>query len=525
METLLPYGLRPRKGFLRSFKNRILISALLVLIGVVLCIGVMLQVYVFPQLKGDAAAIQHIKAIHLLTSLVVIGISWAFVEMISKRITLPLLDLTQRADQISREAGAGLTDSKDRPMSELEKDGAANGDEIAQLTTAFNRMLLNLKAAENLLRESESKYRFLFDSGPSPIFLVDAETMAVIDVNAKAEEEYQYTKDELLAMSFADLGRNRDRVSTSAQFKNIFSTEVTLLPVLEHRRKDGTPFMVNFQASMTSYMDRPAVIAAVWDVTESLKRYTKLIQAGKMATLGEMATGIAHELNQPLSVIKIGCDYLVKKGRRAGSLTFEELTAATNEIEVSVERATKIIDHLRQFGRRTDQQMTPVSINDPIRDVFFLLGRQMKSAGVTIDLDLDESIPKVLGEPNRLQQVFINLALNARDAMTKRRQPDEQGVAKPNVLTVRSFIEGGRIVVSVSDTGPGIPEALRAKIFEPFYTTKEVGEGTGLGLSISYGIVKEHKATIEVESSYTQGANFSTYVSNIGRGTALWPKS
>ena len=99
--------------------------------------------------------------------------------------------------------------------------------------------------------------------------------------------------------------------------------------------------MVNYQASMTSYKDRPAVIAAVWDVTESLQQYTKLIQAGKMATLGEMATGIAHELNQPLNVIKIGCDYLVKKSARDKSLTFEEIVAATDEIGASITRAQK----------------------------------------------------------------------------------------------------------------------------------------------------------------------------------------
>ena len=148
--------------------------------------------------------------------------------MISKKIALPLLELTQRADHISRGAGAGLTECKDHPTADLAARGTGNGDEIDQLTTAFDRMVTNLKAAENLLRESESKYRFLFDSGPSPIFLVDAETLRIIDANAKAEEEYQYTKDELLTMCFADLGRNRDRESTSAQLRNIFATEVTL---------------------------------------------------------------------------------------------------------------------------------------------------------------------------------------------------------------------------------------------------------------------------------------------------------
>ena len=150
-----------------------------------------------------------------------------------------------------------------------------------------------------------------------------------------------------------------------------------------------------------------------------------------------------------------------------------------------------------------------MSINDPIREVFILLGSQMKISGVTIDLDLNESIPRISGDSNRLQQVFINLVLNARDAMIERQRPDEHDpLGRPKILTIRSRVEGARVVVTVSDTGPGVPEALRTKIFEPFFTTKEVGEGTGLGLSISYGILKEHNATIEVESSYTQGASF-----------------
>ncbi|MEW6350282.1 MAG: ATP-binding protein [Thermodesulfobacteriota bacterium] len=508
MERLLPQIAKSRRGFFKSFKNRILISTLLVLVVAVICIGVMLQAFVFPKLRGDDTAILSIKMIHFIASLVIIGLSWMFIERISKKIALPLMELTRRADQISREAGAGLSDTHPDAGENGDED-LDRGDEIVQLTRSFNRMLFHLKAAEDRLRESETKYRFLFDSGPSPIFLVDADSMSIIDVNARAEEEYQYAKNELLAMTFADLGRDQDRAETSARLRNLFATEVTLLPVLQHKRKDGTPFMVNFQASVTSYRDRPAVIAAVWDVTERLRKYTQLIQAGKMATLGEMATGIAHELNQPLSVIKIGCDYLNKKSAKSDCLTFEDVTAATVEICGSVDRATKIIDHLRQFGRRTDQKMIPVSVNQPVRDVFTLLGRQMQNGGVTCVLELDDSLPMIMADANRLEQVFINLVLNARDAMTK---PVRNGSLdlqeKIKILGIRSFLEGNRVVVTVSDTGSGIPEEIKSKVFEPFFTTKDVGEGTGLGLSISYSIVKEHQGTIELDDSYTQGACF-----------------
>ena len=153
IERVLPGFLKPRTGFLLSFKNRILIGTLLVLVGVVITIGLVLQLTVFPYIRGDARAVSHIKAIHFLFSLAMIGLSWLFIEFISKKITLPLLDLTKRADQISREAGAGVRhagDSADQSSPLLPQDGSENGaagDEIVQLTSAFNRMLFHLKAS------------------------------------------------------------------------------------------------------------------------------------------------------------------------------------------------------------------------------------------------------------------------------------------------------------------------------------------------------------------------------------------
>ncbi len=511
----MPGKLGPKKGFLLSFKNRILTSTLLLLVGVVISIGITLQIAVFPSLKGDSTVITDLKIIHFLAGLIVIAISWLFIEWISKRITFPLLELTKRADQISREAGARLASQSSTPgydsLNGIEKDTAdrTGADEIYQLTSSFNRMLSYLKASETLLRESEEKYRFLFDNNPSPIFVFDSEDMMILDVNARAEEEYQYFRKELLEMNFADLGLDSDREQTSTTLKQIFPTEVTPLPVLKHRRKDGSLVMVNFLARLGTYRNRPAIIAAVWDVTERLEKHAKLIQASKMATLGEMATGIAHELNQPLNVIRLGCDYLRKRVKTGGSLSPEDLEQVSAELVANVDRAARIIDHLRQFGRRADESMTPIDINRPIRSVFTLLGTQLEHHSIRWTLDLKEDLPQMLGDVNRLEQVFINLVLNARDAILGQSRSKDATLDTTNKLvTISSSHEMERVVVSVSDTGPGIPESLRARVFEPFFTTKKTGEGTGLGLSISYGIIKEHNGTIELETSQTQGTTF-----------------
>lgn len=521
-QSRLPEALETGKTTFLSFKNRILFSTLLVLVGGVITIGITLQVAVFPSLRGDPMVINNLKTIHLLASVLVIIVSWLFIEGISITITRPLQELTQRADQVSREAGARVVTSspdsedEDGELFLYERGLAANyerelsaGDEIVQLTDSFNRMLFYLKASEGRLRESEEKYRFLFDNNPSPIFVIDADNMMILDVNARAEEEYQYSRDEFLRMSFSDLGLAQHREQTSSRLKQIYPAEVTVLPVLQHKRNDGTLFMASFQIRLTTFRNRPALIASVWDVTERLEKHAMLVQASKMATLGEMATGIAHELNQPLNVIRLGCDYLTKRTRTHLMPAADDLREVTKELASNVERASRIINHLRQFGRKTERTMSSIDINQPIRSVFTMIGTQFDSHAIAWRLELADGLPPLLGDENRLEQVFINLVINARDAIIARRKEhgDDNDSWEASV-TVASFVEGDRVVVTVTDTGTGIPESIRDRVFEPFFTTKKTGDGTGLGLSISYAIIKEHQGTIEIVRRQEPGTTF-----------------
>jgi C4-dicarboxylate-specific signal transduction histidine kinase len=148
-----------------------------------------------------------------------------------------------------------------------------------------------------------------------------------------------------------------------------------------------------------------------------------------------------------------------------------------------------------------------VNINDPIKDVFKVLGHQLKVHDIDVHLDLDPDLPDIMAEHNRLEQVFINLVSNAIDAMDeKSSQTDAQDSTKQ--LTIKSFAEGDQVTVSVSDTGTGMTEEVKNKIVEPFFTTKKVGKGTGLGVSISYGIVKDYNGSIEIDSEIGTGTTF-----------------
>jgi len=376
------------------------------------------------------------------------------------------------------------------------------GDEMVQLADSFKHMLDKLKASEEELRQSEEKYRLLFDSDPNPIFILDRETLKILDANGRAEVHYGYSKEELLNMSFIDLGYKEDAREIMVLFKDVTDHRSIVFSKKQHRRKDGRLFYTNIHVCGCSYMERDALIATTTDVTESVEKEAQLIQASKLATLGEMAAGIAHELNQPLNVMKIGSDFLREMSSEGKKVTDEELNTVTEEMSSQVDRASAIIKHMRDFARIADTKAEEVDVNKPIRDVFKILGQQLKLREIELELDLDENLPPIMADSNKLEQVFINLVTNARHAM------EEKAPGSTRLLQIKSFLDNGDVTVTVSDTGSGIPDDIIDRIFDPFFTTKEVGKGTGLGLSISYGIVKDYGGTIRVESKVGNGTTF-----------------
>jgi PAS domain S-box-containing protein len=363
-----------------------------------------------------------------------------------------------------------------------------------------------LIASEAQLRESEGKYRTIFDSTPNSIFILEERSYEILDVNERALQIYGYEREELIGKSFMDLGAYQYREGVLSSKDDEPSTLSSVYPNIGHHKKDGTAFYVNVYAIQSKRGSKFGIVAVTVDITESLARESQLIQASKMSTLGEMASAVAHELNQPLSAIQIGADLIHNVVEQDGK-GWDDMPEVSRHMKEQVERAVRIINHLREFGRKTEIQKEKVNINKPIKDVFTLLGQQLKLRGIKVVLDLEDELPLIMGDTNRLEQVFINLVVNSRNAIEAKKGEFAKGEVE-STLTVRSFQENGRVVVTFTDTGTGIPDNLKDKIFEPFFTTKEVGKGTGLGLSISYGIVKDYDGTIEVESNLGKGATF-----------------
>jgi len=377
----------------------------------------------------------------------------------------------------------------------------ADGEIVAAMEISLD--ITQRKFLEVELEKSEKKYYGIFDNIPNPVFVLDADSFLVLDCNASVTAVYGYAKKEMTGRTFLDLFKADERDYFAFKL-----TTSSIINQVKHIRQDGRELYVNIRISPTEFPGQKALLVTTSDITKRLEAEQQLIQGSKMATLGEMATGVAHELNQPLSVIKTASSFCMKKINRNEPINEKILFSMLEKVDSNVDRASKIIHHIRTFARKTELKLSPVQLNEVLANAFEIFSQQLKVRGIEVIWELDPALPKIKGDAGRLEQVFINLILNARDAI------EEKWVGQDTVpgnkrITLRTCLADDRhVVAEVLDTGPGIPSSRINKIFEPFYTTKEVGKGTGLGLSISYGIVKDCNGDIRAESMPGGGACF-----------------
>ncbi len=226
----------------------------------------------------------------------------------------------------------------------------------------------------------------------------------------------------------------------------------------------------------------------------------RLLQSEKMASLGSLAAGVAHEINNPLGGILIYASLLMEDFEASNDPRVQDLRKIVDEAS----RCREIVKSLLEFGRQTESRFEAMDINKAIVDGLFFLEKQVLFHDVKIVKHLDPSLPFVEGDPNQIKQVFMNMMVNAAEAMS------EGG----GTLTIStgSTPDAASIFISFQDEGTGIPPEIQSKIFDPFFTTKGVGKGTGLGLSTSYGIIQSHHGNIEVESQPGKGTTFTIYL-------------
>lgn len=366
----------------------------------------------------------------------------------------------------------------------------------------MNLDITERKQLEKRLEQSEKKYHLIFNNIPNPVFVLDFATLNILDCNNSVTSVYGYHPTEIIETSFLDLYYDPSNQNHVKQLR-----ECHPYTQVRHLTKRKSTIVVNVRVSPSEYTGSNVLLVTIDDVTKRVEAELQLIQASKMATLGEMATGIAHELNQPLSVIKTASSFFMRKINNKEPIKDPILLTMAEEIDSHVDRATRIISHMRQFGRKSDLGLEKIQLNNILEQAYEIFCQQLKVRGIDVKWQTQEDLPMILAEADRLEQVFINLMLNARDAIEER----WENSMDPNAIrriTLSTKSEKSHVIVSVSDTGHGIPKKIRSKIFEPFFTTKKVGKGTGLGLSISYGIIKECGGKITATNNPDGGAFF-----------------
>jgi len=380
------------------------------------------------------------------------------------------------------------------------------GDEVSQLAYAFSNMIWSIRLYRQKLKESELKYRSLFVSGPDPIFVLSWDDLRILDVNPRAGEVYNFEVKEMRGKSFLEFWPEaRDFLSEDSP---LFNEGYIYLSKIIHYTRDQKPFFVNVHACPISYEQQQAVILSCVDITDMIEKDAQIIQASKMKALGEMAAGMAHELNQPLNAIKMGADLLAYvHTHQHTELSEEEIVNVARELSVQVDRASDIINNLRQFSRKSTLLPERVDLNKVVEAVLTLLKQQFSLSDIEFKLDLNPKLPPILGYENRLQQVVFNLLNNARDAILERRKEEDF----KGVIHIATYEERKRVVLFIADNGIGFREEDKHKLFEPFFTTKGKGKGMGLGLAIVKSIIKDHRGEILLEGG-EKGAIFKIYL-------------
>jgi len=314
--------------------------------------------------------------------------------------------------------------------------------------------------------------------------------------NAAAIKEYRYEPSEMPGLSVDDF------VVPSAQL----SPRQTIPPISEekplwtgehvHRRKDGTEFPA--AVTLSHIRDESeniiGLVIGIRNLTEEQRVADHLGRTEKLAAIGELVAGVAHELNNPLTGISTFAQLLLEDKLQ------DEQFESVSLIKREADRAIGVIRDLLLFARKADARDVPVDINTIVKHTVRLRALASRSSGIEVHMQLDESNPKVRGDEQKLQQVLLNLLVNAESAMQ---------AAEVRHLSITTRRKDATIYIVVADTGHGMTPAVRERVFEPFFTTKPPGEGTGLGLSVSYGIIQAHEGAISVESTPDVGTTFS----------------
>ncbi len=413
-----------------------------------------------------------------ITHILIEGVLGVFmIYIVGNYLTRPIRTLLKGVEEIA----SGNLEYKIEPGST---------DEIYTLSKAFNQMSYNLnksigelRTSEEKYRESEKKYRTLIENIQDGVFII--QDAKIQFSNVAFARIVGYTVEEVIGVDFRELVMPEylemvtDRYYRGQAGENVPQDyEFCVL------RRDGKTRIVNMNVGLITYRGRVASMGTVKDITEKKMLEMQLLQSDKLATIGHLAAGVAHEINNPLGNISLYTQMLLKKTEDKD--TENKLMIINDEAN----RAAKIVKGLLDFARQSEPKLSHVDINKEIGIVLSIMSPQLKKIKVETVLP---SLPFIPADSAQIQQVIMNLLVNSI-----------QAIAENGEITVETAARNDHIEISISDNGYGIPQENIDKIFDPFFTTKG-HKGTGLGLSVCYGIIKRHNGSIDVKSEVGKG--------------------
>ena len=342
--------------------------------------------------------------------------------------------------------------------------------------------------------DSEQQFRLIVEAAPNGMLLVD-ERGTIVMVNISALRQFGYKREELLGKSVEMLipgpSRSDHRQHRAGFIKAPETRSMGGGRELSGLRKDGSEFAVEIGLTPIQTAKGMGVVASIVDISERKRLEIQLRRAERLAELGTLASGMAHEIGTPMNVILGRAEYLLQRTADEG------MKKGLATIVTQVERITKVMNQLLAFARRRTPERRAVDFGEIVDDSLEMFQERIAQSRITVDKTIESSLPPVRADRDQLIQVLINLVMNSIPAMPEGGR-----------LSLSLAREGSHVCLGLSDTGHGMPEEIRSKVFEPFFTTKDFGKGTGLGLTVVKGIIEEHGGTIAVESVVDKGTTF-----------------
>jgi PAS domain S-box-containing protein len=358
------------------------------------------------------------------------------------------------------------------------------------------------------LRKSEAMLQTLHENANDGIIITDQNGI-ILKVNQRASEIHGFKGEQMAGMSAELLEIEKNKTIWSERLNRLLNGE-SLIYETEHYKKDGNTFNLEISTKAIKIGEEIYIQSIHRDISEKKRLQSQLLHSQKMESIGTLAGGIAHDFNNILTSILGFTDLILDEDG-----TPREISKKVRVIESSARKGSSLVSKLLSFARRGSIEAVPFEVNTIIEDTILMLSR-IVSKNVSIRTDLNHMIPPVVGDANQIEQIMMNLIINARDAMPQGGEiiisTDAVELSPDDINFATDIRKGMFIKLSVSDSGTGIDKKHLDRIFEPFYSTKEVGKGTGLGLAMVYGIVKEHGGYINVESEIGVGTSFNIYL-------------